>query len=265
MRRELNGWRPGLVALDVDGTLIDAAERMSVATRSAVRRALAAGAAVVVATGRSLHSTRWVVADLGLTGPTVSSNGAVTWHAATGDVAEVVTFDARPALRTLTPLVPDALLAAEELGVGYRVTGEFPAGELDGRISVVSHDDLVSAPVTRLIVRWVAGSSEEMIDVVERAGLHGVSYAVGYTAWLDVMPEGVTKASALEGLRRRLGVPAAATLAIGDGRNDVEMLEWAAHGVAMGDAPEDVRAVADEVTGTVGEDGVAEVLSRFFG
>ena len=71
---------------------------------------------------------------------------------------------------------------------------------------------------------------------------------------MDVAPSGVTKASALEPLRERLGV-ARRTLAVGDGRNDVDMLTWAARGVAMGHAPDDVRSCADEVTGTVRRTG----------
>ena len=98
------------------------------------------------------------------------------------------------------------------------------------------------------------------MEQVERVGLHGVSYAVGWTAWLDINPEGVSKGSALELVRRRLHVEPADTVAIGDQRNDIEMLEWAARGVAMGQAPDEVKAAADEVTGTVEEDGLAQVL-----
>ena len=80
-------------------------------------------------------------------------------------------------------------------------------------------------------------------------------------AWrMKAPPSGITKASALEALRRELGVKPERTVAVGDGRNDVEMLAWAARGVAMGHAPLEVRAVADEVTGTIDDDGVLAVL-----
>jgi hydroxymethylpyrimidine pyrophosphatase-like HAD family hydrolase len=87
-----------------------------------------------------------------------------------------------------------------------------------------------------------------------------VTYSVGWTAWLDIAANGVTKASALEALRRKLDVEPSHTVAMGDGRNDIEMLDWAARGVAMGQAPEEVIAVAHEVTGTVEEDGAATIL-----
>ena len=96
--------------------------------------------------------------------------------------------------------------------------------------------------------------------MVERAGLHGVSYAVGWSAWLDINPEGVSKASALELVRRRIGVEPQHTIACGDQRNDLEMLYWAAWGVAMGNAPEEVKAVADEVADDVNDDGLVPIL-----
>ena len=88
----------------------------------------------------------------------------------------------------------------------------------------------------------------------------GVSYAVGWTAWLDINPEGVSKGSALELVRRTLKVEPGDTVAVGDQRNDIEMLHWAARGVAMGQAPDEVKDAADEVTGTVEEDGLVPVL-----
>ena len=83
---------------------------------------------------------------------------------------------------------------------------------------------------------------------------------MGWTAWLDVAPEGVTKASALEALTARLGLDASHVLAVGDGSNDVEMLQWAGTGVAMGSAPQWVRERADMVTEPVWREGCAAVL-----
>jgi hydroxymethylpyrimidine pyrophosphatase-like HAD family hydrolase len=90
--------------------------------------------------------------------------------------------------------------------------------------------------------------------------MHGVNYAVGWTGWLDVAPEGVTKAEALEHVRRILGVPSDGTLAVGDGRNDVEMFAWAAWAVAMGQSVPEVRQAADQVAPPVRDDGAAVVL-----
>ena len=84
------------------------------------------------------------------------------------------------------------------------------------------------------------------------------------TAWLDLSPVGVSKASGLAMVADELGVAQADVLAIGDGRNDIEMLRWAGRGVAMGQAVEEVKAAADAVTETVYDDGVVVELSRWW-
>lgn len=257
-----------LVALDVDGTIIDLDERLTDRVRSAVQAVVEAGHDVVVATGRSLHGALPVLDRLGLTsGYAVVSNGAVTVrldpHADCGyEVVDVVTFDPTPALRLLREHLPSAAYAVEEMGTGFRLFGPFPDGELSGRITVVPFEELLGAPATRVVVRSADHTPEDFLALVERIGLHGVNYAVGWTAWLDLAPEGVSKASALEQVRRWLGVDPRRTLAVGDGRNDLEMLAWAGRSVAMGQAPDEVKDAADEVTSTVDEDGLAEVLEQ---
>ena len=142
----------------------------------------------------------------------------------------------------------------------FKVTAPFPDGELDGEQVVVPWEELMTEPVTRVTFRSPTGTSEDFLDLAERVGLHQVNYAVGFTAWMDINPEGVTKASALEQVRRKLCVEPANTVAVGDQRNDLEMLRWAARGVAMGGAPPEVVAAADETTGSVDEDGLAHAL-----
>ncbi|WP_199702781.1 HAD family hydrolase [Jiangella rhizosphaerae] len=263
-----DGWRPALVALDVDGTLVTYAEfhqppRPPVV--DAVRRAHDAGAHIVVATGRSMHSTLPLLDQLGLKdGYAVCSNGAVVVDVATRTPFDIETFDITDTVRYFTARIPDAVLAVEELGRGYRVTGEFPAGDLDGDVTVVPHEELVTQPVTRLVVRWPNGDREQLREIARDSGLPSVDYAIGYTAWLDIMPVGVSKASGLRKVAGRLGVTAAGALAVGDGHNDLEMLRWAGVGVAMGQAPDDVKSVADAVCGDVESDGLALLLDGYF-
>lgn len=267
-RAGLVGHGPLLVALDIDGTLMTYDERISDATRQALAAVRERGAHVVLATGRSLHATVPVAHELGITqGWVVCSNGSLTarldpWEPGGYAVTEVITFDPGPALRLMHAAMPDALFAVEEVGVGFRMNGAFPEGELTGQHTVVDIDELASRHVTRLVVRSPGHTSEEFHRLVHRMGLEDVTYAIGYTAWMDVAPHGVTKASALEDLRRLLDVEPSRTVAVGDGRNDLAMLQWAALGVAMGHAPEAVRAAADEVTGTIEDDGVVAVLRR---
>jgi len=258
-------FRPRLVALDVDGTLVDWDNLMTPAVREAVRGVVAAGVPVVVSTGRAVPGVMDAVDKLGLeSGTAVASNGAVTIGYRPVEVLRTVTFDASETVKLLLEHVPDAAVAVEEIGVGYRINREFPEGELQGTMQLQSIDELVAEPVTRVIIRSPDQSAEEFVALAEHLGLHGTNYYVGYTAWLDLAPEGVSKASALAEVAAELGVPAAEVLAIGDGRNDVEMLSWAGRGVAMGQAPLEVQSCADDVTETVEADGVVVELRRWF-
>jgi len=260
-----------LVALDLDGTTIHHDGSMSPAVRQAVADVAEAGVHVVIATGRAIVATMPLIADLGLEhGFAVCSNGAVTLeldpdHPDGYRILETVTFDPGPALEMLRGSWPDAVVAVEELGVGFKVSAPFPDGELMGELRVVSWEELSESPATRVTFRSPTGTAEDFLALVERIGLHGVNYAVGFTAWLDINPEGVSKASALELIRRRLGVETVHTVAVGDQRNDIEMLQWAARGVAMGNAPDEVKVAADEVTTHVDEDGLVPVLKSLLG
>jgi Cof subfamily protein (haloacid dehalogenase superfamily) len=272
------GWTPKLVALDIDGTLLKwiegsgtTREEISPAVRDAVRRAVDAGAHVVLASGRSPHGMTGVADLLGLSGEdgdqvwVVASNGAVVFRYPPLEVVHEETFDARPAVDAILARHPNALVAVEERGVGYRVNSHFPDGELSGDMIVTDVDDLLATEVSRVIIRDPESTADEFVALAEELGLHGTNYVVGWTAWLDLAPVGVSKASGLAFVAEQLGLTAADALAVGDGRNDVEMFAWARRGVAMGQAVEEVLAAADDVTGSVYEDGLATELDRWFG
>jgi HAD superfamily hydrolase (TIGR01484 family) len=262
-----DGWRPKAVALDIDGTLIDHDERLSPAVVDAVRRT-AAEVPVILATGRSWQATRPVAELLGLPdGFVVCSNGARTLRQPSGEVVDERTFDPTTVIASVRKHAPNARMAVEEDDTGYRVTAPFPPGDLgsDGvAIRVVSDAELAPQHVTRLIIRDPDQSEGDFIQLAERLGLHGVSYAVGWTAWLDIAPEGVDKSTGLKVALAQYGLEAEDLLALGDGRNDIEMLVYAGLGIAMGSAPDEVKVEADEVTKSVSDDGVAAVLNRYF-
>ena len=254
-----------LLALDVDGTLVDWDNNMTPTLREAVRDVAAQGVDVVLSTGRSVPGVIDAADKLGFDdGIAVASNGAVTFSYHPVEVLTTVTFDARETVKLLLDHVPDAAVAVEEIGRGYRINKPFPDGEITGEMILQTVEELVAEPVTRVIIRSPDQSAEEFIELAERLGLHGTNYFVGYTAWLDLAPSGVTKASGLESVASRLGVARSKVLAIGDGRNDLEMLRWAGRGVAMGNAPVEVQDAADDVTETVEHDGVVMELARWF-
>jgi HAD superfamily hydrolase (TIGR01484 family) len=194
----------------------------------------------------------------------VASNGAVVFRYPPLEVVHEETFDAAPAVAAILEQRPRALVAVEERGVGYRVNRPFPEGELTGESTITEVADLVAVPVSRVIIRDPEATADDFVALAERLGLQGTDYVVGWTAWLDLAPVGVNKASGLAYVAHELGVKAADVLAIGDGRNDIEMLQWAARGVAMGQAVREVHEAADAVTDTVYDDGAAVELRRWF-
>ena len=277
MSADWTGFTPKLIALDIDGTLYAnvpstgaVEEVVSPAVKEAIDRAVDAGAHIVLSTGRSAFSITDVWDQLGLprngSGPvlTVASNGSVVFSYPPVEVLSTVTFDASQIVSMLMVHVPEAAVAVEEIGVGYRLNRPFPDGEITGEMKIEPVEDLVAEPVTRVIIRDPLSSVEEFVALAVMVGLHGTNYFIGWTAWLDLAPEGVSKASALADVAERLGVDRANVLAIGDGRNDTEMIRWAGRGVAMGQAPLEVQEAADDVTETVHNDGVALELSRWF-
>lgn len=272
-----DGWRPGVVALDIDGTLLKwvegagtTHEEVTPAVHNAAQRVLDSGSHVVLASGRSPHGMTRIADLLDLHTPgseplwVVASNGAVVFRYPPLDVVHEETFDARAAVAAVLEHHPNALVAVEERGVGYRVNRHFPDGELTGEMTITEVDDIVAGPVSRVIIRDPDATADDFVALAERLGLHGTNYVVGWTAWLDLAPVGVSKASGLQHVVDALGLAATDVLAIGDGRNDIEMLRWAGRGVAMGQAVPEVLAAADSVTASVYDDGAAVEIGRWF-
>ncbi|WP_416210677.1 HAD family hydrolase [Nesterenkonia sp. HG001] len=256
-----------MVCLDVDGTLVNHDGHMSEAVRVAGRAVVADGHTVVVSTGRSLPATLPIIEMIGVThGYAVCSNGGVTVRIdlELEDGYEVLdrrVFDPAPALDALQRRLPNAKYAIETSAGTFLSTERFQDMSFGLWAEGTSLHKMRHAEAVRLVVNSDDATSEEFTAAVASIGLQGVTYSVGWSAWLDIAAAGVTKASSLEALREKIAAPIEVTVACGDGRNDIEMLAWAGRGVAMGQAPEEVKAVADEVTGHVDEDGLVDVLT----
>lgn len=255
-----------LVCLDVDGTLVDHDGRMSPAVLDSARAAAAAGHHLVIATGRSRGATLPVCEQLGLdSGYAVASNGGITMSLSGEDqdgpvVIDAVTFQPGAALNALRDELPAAKFALETADGSFYATERFQDMSFGIEAIPTDLESLAQTEAVRLVVSSADDEPQEFAEAIDRAGLHGVAYSVGWTSWLDVAAHGVSKASALEQIRRTLEVDPAHTVAIGDGRNDIEMLQWAARGVAMGQAPDEVAEVAREITQSVYDDGAARIL-----
>lgn len=258
--------KPWLVGLDVDGTIILEDETMSPGVPEAVAQVRDAGNVVTIATGRSWTGTQRYVEELELTADfVVCSNGAVTmrrtetgwqrWH--------IETFDPTPVLALLEDRLPEARYMVE-LASGHRLyTEQLGDWTLDGGTQV-DFAGLSAEPVSRVVVVSPGHDEEDFHRLVAEAGLNEVSYAIGWTAWLDIAPMGVDKGTAMERVRAELGMDPARVFVAGDGRNDIGMFEWALRGggraVAMGQAPAEVKRAAGEETARVEDGGLALAL-----
>jgi Cof subfamily protein (haloacid dehalogenase superfamily) len=266
---------PWLIAIDIDGTLVHDDGYLSPKVVREVQRVIDLGHHVIVASGRAAANAVPVVRDVGITsGHVVCSNGAVTveidltvphgYH-----VREVIGFDPKPVLSKLIEKLPEAHFAVEDIDGTYRFHKQFPTYALGSKNIETPLEELMQGEVSRVVVLSPEQDVNDFLEIVEQVGLHSVSYAIGYTAWLDIAPMGVTKASALEQRRQALNIPGNRVITIGDGRNDINMFEWANAGgglsFAMGQGPDEVRAAASMVTASVEEDGVAEVLAGLEG
>lgn len=259
-----------LVALDIDGTILTHDGQISEATHREVDRLRAAGHEVMLATGRSWFDTKPIHERLGLDSRfVVSANGAFTLERqADGGYApcHIETFDPTAVLQRLHDGLGEAHYAIETPDGEFRYAGgAFPEVSFEAAGVECSFEELLGLEATRVVVVAPDRSTEEFMSVVERSGLHQVSYSVGWTSWLDIAPNGVNKATALERIRARLDIDRSALVAAGDGRNDVEMLIWAGEfgrSFAMGQAPQEVFDAAREITGSIDEDGLADALSR---
>lgn len=255
-----------LVALDVDGTLVDHDGNMSDAVRLAARAVVEAGHEVIIATGRSLGAVLPVVEQVGLvSGYAVCSNGGVTLRLDPSlergyEIINRETFSPRAALTTLREKIPGARFAVEDANGNFLSTSRFQDPSFGIMARGVDFHHLLEAQAVRVVVNSAEASTAEFTAAIEAAGLQGVTYAVGWSAWLDIAAAGITKATALEKLRAHLGIHTSRTVAVGDGSNDIEMLRWANRGVAMGQAEAHIQAAANEVTASVYDDGAATVL-----
>jgi hydroxymethylpyrimidine pyrophosphatase-like HAD family hydrolase len=251
-----------LVALDIDGTLIGGDRKVPVETVETLELARAAGHEIVLASGRSLLGLLPVARQCGLTdGYAVCSNGAATVHLDAGmpcgyEVIDAAAFDPAPLIRQVQALMPGVLVAVESIGERWKVNHTFAPGLLNGPQSVVTHSVLSGEATTRVALH--AAGIAEHADAL--ASLTRLTLTPAGSDWCDATASTVSKATAVDAVRQILDIPRDATVAVGDGANDLPLLEWAARGVAMRNAPEHVRAAADEVTGSIEANGVVAVL-----
>jgi HAD superfamily hydrolase (TIGR01484 family) len=250
---------PALIASDIDGTLLVTGQPPSSGVVKAVAAIRRAGHHLALSTGRSLSGGLAAARELGVTdGQIIASNGAVIAELTGGSyrLVDVHGVDAKAVVRLITGIRPDLRIAVEIVGVGYHVNMPFPDGELNGdQVTVIRPSGLWAEPTPRVALH--GEDADLLVPTLRAAGFTAIATR---SDWVDITVRNVSKATAAERVRRDLDIPIERTVAIGDAENDIELLQWAWRGVAMGHADIRVREAADEVTGTIGQEGAVRVL-----
>jgi Cof subfamily protein (haloacid dehalogenase superfamily) len=264
---------PRLIATDLDGTLVRRDQTVSARTADALARSSAAGARVVLVTGRPIRWLRRVYEQLRVSVPAVCANGAVVYDPVEDEVlrADPLAPDLLAEVaRRLRAEVPGVRLAVEVTdGRQMRHEADWPlrwdVEEKDIR-SIESPEELFSVPAVKLLARAGTQDPDVFVRVVAGAvaGLAEATHS-SYSGLVEISAAGVTKAAGLAWLCARLGVTSDQVIAFGDMPNDLPMLTWAGWAVAVANAHPAVLEIADAVTGSNEEDGVAAYLEDLFG
>lgn len=267
-----------LVAIDLDGTLLTEDRRLPQANIDAIHQAIQAGVQVVICTGRTLPGVREIISQLPFDGEDeflILQNGSVTHRLHNLEVLEQVTISrlAREALLDFSRIFDEegAQLVAFDQENLVLVSQHAP-NEL-----VLKDSEILGTPITRFtgddflayegfnkaMVLGEAVILDSLRDRLPSSLLDFYSPVRSQPIIAEFLVKGVSKASGLKALAERLGIDAEHVMAIGDQLNDLEMLEWAGLGVAMGNAVARIKEVSDVVTSSNDEAGVAQAIQNY--
>ena len=273
-----------LLAVDIDGTLVDRRDELTPETREALRRAGRSGIHVVLATGRRYSRSLHLAEALGFEVPLVTASGALVTDPRDHRTLYRARFDDVVLCRAMAIIDRcgyDPVLCADTYGQGfdfYQVRTEVKNAELgeyfernpgDGRV----RPDLMKDPPPNVFSGFTMGTRDEMLELEQTVGEQlpgGLSTSVlrspMYSGFIyEFRPAGVTKWSAIRRLAEGWGVGDEAICAVGDDVNDVEMIRAAGLGVAMGNAVPEVKQAADRICPAQADDGLAEVVEWLLG
>ena len=247
-----------LAAIDLDGTLIRSDGTVGERTRQAVR---ATGLDIVIVTARGPATIHALAAELGIGGTAICSNGALVLDLGSRRIVRERVLESEVALTLVHELrerLPGIRFAVEHEEFahepGFSAWGWTPPPET--RVADVV--ELLANPATKLILRHPAHDTVAIQDLARELAGEGLTVVASGSEAVEVTAAGVNKATAVA----ELGYPPEQVVAFGDYPNDIPLLTWAGLGVAMANAHPDVLAIADEVTASNDEDGVALVLER---
>jgi Cof subfamily protein (haloacid dehalogenase superfamily) len=261
--------RPKVVACDLDGTLLRSDGTVTERSRRAIAAVEGAGSLVVLCTARPARWMRPLADALGHRGLAICANGAVVWDLHREEIIECFELDPE-VTRDLVALLQDALpggsWAVERTsGFGHEPAyySRWPVPE-DTVVSPVH--GLITKPAVKLMLRHHSLLADALLQRAREVVGHlaELSHSNSNDGLLEISASGVTKATTLAWLCEQHQIGSDEVLAFGDMPNDLPMLQWAGHSVAVANAHPDVLAAADEVTDANDDDGVAVVLERLF-
>jgi len=260
----------GMIALDFDGTLLRSDETISDRTNAALAAAARQGWLVVGATGRPTVLADAVSRQVPSMTHVVSNNGSLTMDVRSNVMLQEIICPQQEALWAISAVretVVDAGITIDHAAGGQTWESGFDLLVSSPPLGAMVEDAAatVSGDVRKILAFSPSLSANELVETLGPVLAPRLSVTFSGLAFVDIGPPGISKASALAALVEDLGVPVDRTFAFGDARNDHEMLEWASTGVAMGNAFDETKAVAHEVTATNDDDGVAVFVERLLG
>ncbi|MEG3628993.1 HAD family hydrolase [Streptomyces sp. C6-003] len=260
-----------LVATDLDGTLLRGDDTVSDRSLAALTRVTGSGARHLVVTGRPAPRVRPLLADLGCKGLAVCGQGAQLYDARADRLLWSVTLDrelAETALGKIEAEVGQVYAAVDQDGVDGLTLIEpgylMPHPTLPA-VRVGRREDLWSEPISKVLLRHPDLSDDELAATARAVVGSLATVTMSGPGTVELQPCGITKATGLALAAAQLGLSPEQTIAFGDMPNDIPMFDWADRGVAMANAHPELRAVADEVTLSNEDDGIAVVLERLYG
>ena len=258
-----------LLVADIDGTLVTGDRRITPGVLGAVQQAQARGVRVCLATGRLWMSAEPYVRRLGADPPAILYNGGLVYDFRADAEWRRVHLDhahARAVLEILRgfPEVQPHLYVGDRVYTGtaneitdrYRRKDGLPVEEVGDLIEFLPRD-----PMKILII----GGRAHLERVAAEIRMHPMPINTVFSeeTYLEILPAGSSKGVALRFVAEHLGIPLRAVIAVGDNLNDLEMIQTAGLGVAMGNAPEALKVAAGYVAPTNDEEGVRDVIERF--
>lgn len=262
-----------LICLDLDGTLLTDEKTISPYTKQVLNELKNQGHEIMISTGRPYRASEPYYTELGMTTPVVNFNGAFVHHPNDFNfktVHEELDLDVAIEIARRVPELNIQNIVAEIKDTVYLhyhdevLFDAFSMGEPVVKVGELTQT-MEEGPTTILIQaeeKEIPAIRQELDDLFAEAIEHrrwGAPYPV-----LEIIKKGINKAVGVDYARGYLGIDQKNTIAFGDEDNDTEMLEYVQHGVAMSNAIDDIKSVADHVTGSNNDDGVGKFLADYF-